>query len=646
MTTLYQTLSQGKIGIFESPTGTGKSLSLICGSLQWLKDHGSSNGTVIPVDEADEPDWVRSFTVNKYSGESKDSREKFKQDMRQRIQRIREQEASDSVLADARMEDDDDAFLLEDYTSDDDDRIPKDSNSNLSKEVQALLAKFDTGEDSDTEHDESNDKIDDEFDELKLVVLPYQYLIHSRTRESLGISLKDNIVIVDEAHNLMETITSIYTISVTRRQIRMTLSQLILYLQRYQSRLLGKNIIYIKQIISITKALLRVLEPTNGEKKDHVLGVNDFVHLAKIDHLNMFKIERYLKESSLARKLNGFVDKVREREEKEREKAGKMDSTTNKAQKNISSIPTLTQIEAFLTALTNPDKDGRIVVNFSGEADAAIKYMLLNPADAFQPIVEESKSVILAGGTMEPISDFITHLFPTVPSERISRFSCGHIIPPENLLTLTIDEGPTGKPLLFTFESRQDMKMIDEVGQIVVNLCNVIPDGVVCFFASFSFLEDVHRRWSTMDGGNVLARLSKKKKIFKEPRESNMVDSTLRDYSLAIESNQSGGALLLCVVNGKMSEGINFSDRLGRGVIMVGLPFANKTSVELNEKMKYARENKKQEGSSTIDGGQAYYENLCMRGGVQYGTKMITLSLFCWTNDILRHGYKTSCLAG
>lgn len=123
---------------------------------------------------------------------------------------------------------------------------------------------------------------------------------------------------------------------------------------------------------------------------------------------------------------------------------------------------------------------------------------------------------------------------------------------------------------------------MDQTGQILANLCNVIPDGVVCFFVSYPYMETVFKRWATAESGNILDRISKKKKvyigillmplayiiltapkIFREPREANMVDATLRDYALHIDTGE-GGAVLFCVVNGKMSEGINFSDRLGR----------------------------------------------------------------------------------
>jgi chromosome transmission fidelity protein 1 len=110
------------------------------------------------------------------------------------------------------------------------------------------------------------------------------------------------------------------------------------------------------------------------------------------------------------------------------------------------------------------------------------------------------------------------------------------------------------------------------------------------------------------------------------------VDVILRNYKEAVTDTQKNldsgrtGAIILCVVGGKMSEGINFSDGMGRCVIMVGLPYPSLSDPELVERMKYVDmvrsvptdkipEGSKLEENTRLAGynGRTYYENLCMK---------------------------------
>lgn len=57
---------------------------------------------------------------------------------------------------------------------------------------------------------------------------------------------------------------------------------------------------------------------------------------------------------------------------------------------------------------------------------------------------------------------------------------------------------------------------LDELGQSLVNLCNVVKNGVVCFFPSYAILENLKARWKTT---GLLSRLER----LKEVSETNRV---------------------------------------------------------------------------------------------------------------------------
>ena len=210
----------------------------------------------------------------------------------------------------------------------------------------------------------------------------------------------------------------------------------------------------------------------------------------------------------------------------------------------------------------------------------------------------ESRSVILCGGTMKPFDDYIKQLFKplNIPDSRILTFSCDHVIPPENLIAIGCGKSSQNYDLNYSFKHRNNEQTIKHTGLTIVELCKIIPKGVVVFFPSYDYLEMVMRNWLKM---GIMHQLSStKKRVFKEQRNSAGTSVLLTSYSKYINAEPENGAVLFSVIGGKMSEGINFSDNLGRGVVVIGLPYANRASLELSSKMEYL--NKFGEGVANV----------------------------------------------
>lgn len=79
-------------------------------------------------------------------------------------------------------------------------------------------------------------------------------------------------------------------------------------------------------------------------------------------------------------------------------------------------------------------------------------------------IVRDARSVILAGGTMAPMNEFVEQLFVAAGAtlERIVTFSCDHVVPKENILCSITTHGPTGIEFEFTFQNRQSTKLVKD----------------------------------------------------------------------------------------------------------------------------------------------------------------------------------------
>ncbi|GFH47649.1 DNA excision repair protein ERCC-2 [Chaetoceros tenuissimus] len=213
-----------------------------------------------------------------------------------------------------------------------------------------------------------------------------------------------------------------------------------------------------------------------------------------------------------------------------------------------------------------------------GVTDPVIELACLDSSLAIAPLFKRFGSVVITSGTLSPI-DLYPKLLQFEPrvSESFNMSTFRPCIRP-----LVITRGSDQMAISTKFDDRGDLGVVRNYGAMLVELCACIPDGVVAFFTSYSYMESIISEWDAM---GILRQLTKHKLVFIETKDVVETTLALDNYRRACDSGR--GAVFLSVARGKVSEGINFDRHYGRAVIMFGVPFQYTLSHVLRARLEF-----------------------------------------------------------
>ena len=77
------------------------------------------------------------------------------------------------------------------------------------------------------------------------------------------------------------------------------------------------------------------------------------------------------------------------------------------------------------------------------------------------------------------------------------------------------------------YEEREDPSVLRNYGNLLVELCSVVPDGVVCFFTSYGYLENVVSVWYE---GGIIDAIMKNKLLFCESSDGRETANALGNW--------------------------------------------------------------------------------------------------------------------
>ncbi|XP_010538012.1 PREDICTED: regulator of telomere elongation helicase 1 [Tarenaya hassleriana] len=410
--------------------------------------------------------------------------------------------------------------------------------------------------------------------DVDILFAPYNYLIDHGYRKYLKINWNNSILIFDEAHNLESLCADAASFDFPSAHLSACISEAQECVELAAARRDSYNDVSVKpENFAILKGIFLKLQELISKlpikKRDEGFTkpgpyIYEMLEGLNITHKTAPKLIATLEEA--------VVLLEEEKQRKAKSNAGSRLETFAEILKLIFRADGGDHADFYRVHVQELEPNATDMVK--GKVSRTFSWWCFNPGIAMQEMANKGVgSIILTSGTLSPMDSLAQELKLDFPV----RLENPHVISSNQLWAGVVRTGPSGCVLNSNYQNRDSLEYKQELGNAIVNFARIVPDGLLVFFPSYYLMDKCIACWKDTSHGNAMTiweRICIRKKPVIEPKDSSLFPSAMQDFVAKLRDTSTSGAIFFAVCRGKVSEGLDFTDHAGRAVVITGLPYA------------------------------------------------------------------------
>ena len=630
MASVIQGLQTGGNALLESPTGTGKTLSMLCAVLGWLRFKKSGGGRETGAESRKFPPILYCSRTHSQLAQvvREFKRTVYADDMVMAILGSREHLCVHSQVT--GMPASSQGFQCAQLRSDNACRFFRGTARHMANESRDVatnsLRNVNLHDIEDLRLLARQENFCPYFYEREIAInadiifLPYTYIIEKSLRAQLPFPIEGSVVIFDEAHNVPSALTSAGSHSVSAAELAGALRDLDGVISMMEGR--------VASAAGTDPALINVpwiterggAKPSDASAESSTLPPDEFLGLASAAKLMLAALEGAMDEERIGD--DGEVERPGLYMIDFLSRAGITAAAFGGGRRHLRGVlATATHLLSSVSAVTamvtgtsgqhlikildllnavfdsglsekDIDESCRFVMQAEGasgggkpRASRTLCFWCLDISVPMRTVAASLRQVLMTSGTLSPMSHFAAELGIPFPISFTSR----HVIDThQQLRSFVLKSAPDGSALNGSYAFRSVRAYYSGLGASIINLAVVVPDGMLVFFPSYAAMNAALAAWKTADLGvesTMWGQLGEHKTIFVEPPTTSELQTVVAEFQTC--ASQRRGAILFGVARGKISEGVDFADKHARCVVVTGIPFANSSDLFVKIKRRF-----------------------------------------------------------